>query len=192
MAWLPGAKVRKIEHHFVAGKMVKPIRGLVIHITDGIVLNDAHKDLQSLWGGFNNPNQQGKEKSAHFGVARDGEIWQFADTNDVTFGVDGVWGGDGVDNHWLSVENVATIAHKGKDASLELLTGDQMETLAVLLDWLHKTEGVPYQLATTKTERGLGYHRMFKIGDHSCPGDKVIGQLQGILNLTDCGLELDQ
>jgi hypothetical protein len=191
MAWLPGAKVKKIAHNFKAGKMVRPIRGLVLHITDGFVKNDAQKDLQGLWNEFNNPNQTGKKKSAHFGVARDGEIWQLIDTDDVAFAVDGVWGGDGVDNHWVSVENIATIAHKGKDESLATLTSDQIETLAVLMDWLHKTESVPYTLANSKTDRGLGYHRMFKIGDHACPGDKVIAQRQAILNLTDCGLDLD-
>jgi hypothetical protein len=191
MAWFPWAKVKKIAHHFKAGMMARPIRGLVLHITDGAVIGDAQKDLQGLWGEFNKANQGGKEKSAHFGIARDGEIWQFVDTDDVAFAVDGVWGGDGVDNHWISVENIATIAHKGTNESLTELTADQMHTLAVLMDWLHKTENVPYQLANSKPERGLGYHRMFKIGDHSCPGDKVIAQRQAILNLTDCGLSLD-
>jgi hypothetical protein len=172
--------------------MIKPIRGLVLHIVDGHVAGDAQKDLGSLWGEFSNPNQPPPERSSHFGVARDGEIWQFADTDDVTFAVDGVWGGDGVDNHWVSVENVATIRWKGKDETLDALTDAQIQTLAVLLDWLHQTDGVPYQLANSKSDRGLGFHRMFLKDprSHPCPGDKVIAQRQAILNLTDCGLSL--
>jgi hypothetical protein len=172
--------------------MVKPIQGLVLHIRDAIVANDAQKDLEGLWNGFKGPAPPGKKlTSAHFGLSRDGELWQFVDTDDVTFAVDGVYGGDGVDNHWVSVECIATIKYKGNDSSLEKLTDDQTRILAIILDWLHKTENVPYQLANAKTDHGLGYHAMFGIGDHTCPGDKVIAQRQAILNLTDIGLELD-
>jgi hypothetical protein len=109
-------------------------------------------------------------------VAKDGTIWQFADTNDVAFAADGVFGGDGVDNHWVSVENVAVDG--------EELTGDQVDTLAQLFAWLSHTEGgVPLTLAEHKTDKGLGYHRMFHIGSHSCPGKKVIAQRQAILDL---------
>jgi hypothetical protein len=192
MGWLPGATPKPIAHHLKKGMMVKPIRGLVVHITDGQVIDDDQKDLQSLWGFFNTANQPPPERSAHFGIGRHGEIWQFADTNDVTFAVDGVWGGDGVDNHWVSVENIATITHKGKNNSLQELTDDQIRTLAVLLDWLHNNESVPYRLANSKADKGLGYHRMFLKNpqSHPCPGDKVIAQRQAILNLTECGLSL--
>ena len=113
-------------------------------------------------------------RSAHFGVAKDGTIWQFASTDDVTFAVDGVWGGDGVDNHWLSVENVAEVGDE--------LTDKQIVTLGNLLVWLIQTESVPLALAKSKTDKGLGYHVMFHIGDHSCPGQKVIDQRQKILD----------
>jgi N-acetyl-anhydromuramyl-L-alanine amidase AmpD len=168
MPWYPDATKQPLKHHFVAGKMVHPIRGLVLHITA------TNQSLSSLFADFNSPNQTPPLRSAHFGVAKDGTIWQFADTNDVTFAVDGVWGGDGVDNHWVSVENVAVDG--------DALTDDQTDRLAQLFAWLIHTEAVPLTLAEKKTDRGLGYHRMFHIGDHSCPGDTVIAQRQGILD----------
>jgi N-acetyl-anhydromuramyl-L-alanine amidase AmpD len=174
MAWFDRAEKMEIKHNFKANKMVHPIRGLVLHITD------TDQTLQSLFGDFNNPKQSGKKRSAHFGIAKDGELWQFVDTDDVAFAVDGIWGGNGVDNHWVSVENVA----KNGD----FLTADQIRSVAILMDWLHNTDGVPYTTAEKKDDRGLGYHRMFGIGDHACPGSKVVAQRQNILNLTDCGI----
>ena len=170
MPWYRDAAKHPLKHNTKAGFMVHPVRGLVVHITD------THQTLGSLFNFFNNPHQEKPLRSAHFGVAKNGEIWQFADTNDVTFAVDGVFGGDGVDNHWVSVENVAKLG--------EPLTWDQVDTLAMLLAWLHHTEGVPLSLAEKKAERGVGYHRMFLPGGgkgHPCPGDKVIEQRQAII-----------
>ena len=52
----------------------------------------------------------------------------------------------------------------------------------------HGLDGVPYTLANSKNDQGLGYHKMFNIGNHACPGLLVVNQRQAILNLTDCGL----
>jgi N-acetyl-anhydromuramyl-L-alanine amidase AmpD len=171
MPWYSNATLHKLDRHIKSKKMLHPIRGLVLHITD------TNQTLGSLFLDFNSANQSPPIRSAHFGVAKDGEIWQFADTDDVTFAVDGVWGGDGVDNHWLSVENVAKNG--------EVLTDDQIDTLAQLFAWLVNTENVPSELAEHKADRGLGYHRMFGIGDHACPGTKVIAQRQDILDLAN-------
>jgi hypothetical protein len=76
-----------------------------------------------------------------------------------------------------------------------VLTDDQIDTPAQLFAWLVNTENVPSELAEHKADRGLGYHRMFGIGDHACPGTKVIAQRQDILDLANaayiygCGLE---
>jgi hypothetical protein len=174
MAWFDRATKRKLGRNFKPGKMAHPIRGLVLHITDTL------QTLESLFQDFNNPNQTGPKRSAHFAVAKDGELWQLVDTDDVAFAVDGIWGGDGVDNHWVSVENVAKNGQS--------LTMEQVTTLAVLMDWLHVKEGVPFQTSDKKADPGLGFHRMFGKGDHVCPGGNVVAQRQGILNLTECGL----
>lgn len=168
MAWYDNAIPHQLSHHFVKKKMVHPIRGLVLHITD------TKQALGSLFQDFNDPNQPPPLRSAHFGVDKDGVIWQFADTDDVTFAIDGVWGGDGVDNHWVSVENVALNG--------EELTDAQIDTLAQLFGWLVRMEHVAVRLAESKTDSGLGYHRMFHIGDHACPGNKIVAQRQAILD----------
>lgn len=170
MAWFPDAEKHALHHQVKSQKMSHPIRGLVLHITD-----TKNQTLDSLYHDFNNPNQPPPNRSAHFGVAKDGTIWQFADTNDVTFAVDGVWGGDGVDNHWISVENVAKLG--------EELTDEQVDILAQLFAWLCHLESVPVKLAESKAGTGLGYHKMFRIGDHACPGPKVVAQRQDILEL---------
>lgn len=66
--------------------------------------------------------------------------------------------------HWLSVENVAING--------EELTNDQIYTLAQLFARLVNAKGVPVRLAELKTEKELGYHRMFHIGGPACPGSR--------------------
>lgn len=170
MARCPHAQWKPIAANFVSRKMVQPLRGLVLHITDS-----KGQTLESLRRDLGNSKQKPPRRSAHFGVAKDGELWQFVDTDDVGFAVDGVWGGNGVDNHWVSVENVAKFP--------EILTLKQLEALARLFSWLHDTYGVPFDLAEKKDDRGLGYHRMFGIGDHICPGPSVVSQRKEILSL---------
>ncbi len=90
MAWYSGATAKPLAHNYMASRMVHPIQGLVLHITD------AEEELKDLFNWFNTPH---RGLSAHFGVSKDGEIWQFLDTDHVAFAVDGRWGGAGVDNH---------------------------------------------------------------------------------------------
>lgn len=161
-----------ITHHFRAKKMVE-VKGLVLHITD------SKDTLESLRNGFDDPKQPPPPRSSHFAISKTGEIWQFVDTDDVAFAVDGIWGGDGIDNHWVSVENIA----KYPDA----LTDEQVAAAGDLLFWLNKQHSVPFTLAESKGDRGLGYHRMFKKGDHICPGDNVIRQRAEILGRAKWG-----
>ena len=65
MAWYSGATKKALTTNFVRGKMIHPIKGLVIHITD-----TKNETLEALFNDFNNPNQQGPKRSAHFGVFR--------------------------------------------------------------------------------------------------------------------------
>jgi N-acetylmuramoyl-L-alanine amidase len=168
MAVCPYASLRKISRHFKAGAMDADIHGLVIHITDPAT------PLTGLFDLFNKPSPQIERQpnlqvSAHFGISKDGEIWQFVDTSDVAFAIDGSQN----DAHWISVENSATFP--------EMLTGSQLQSVAVLLAWLNDTYAVPFQLANQASDYGLGFHRMFHIGDHACPGPAVVAQRSKIL-----------
>jgi hypothetical protein len=168
MARCPYALWQPISRHFKLKAMDSDVHGLVIHITSD------HLPLKGLFDFFNMPSPQFPDKpllqvSAHFGISKDGNIWQFVDTNDMAFGVDGSTN----DAHWISVENTAKLP--------EVLTGSQIQSVAVLLAWLNDTNGVPFQLANRGSDFGLGFHRMFHIGDHPCPGPGVVAQRQRIL-----------
>jgi hypothetical protein len=159
MAQLDFAFWNPIKYGFNSGLMQTPIRGLVVHITDG------HGGLQSVHDDFNRPE---KRASAHFGIDKGGSTQQFIDTDDRAWAIDG----GSNDAHWISVENVAKNG--------EQLSEGQLFGCALLLEWLHEEHDVPFQLSTTGSKRGLGYHRMFHIGDHACPGAPVVRQLEGI------------
>jgi hypothetical protein len=169
MAWYSGAQKHALTRHFKQGMMVHPVRGLVLHITTG------KPNLAGQWGDFNSPNQTGRLRSAHFLVDKDGTMWQLIDTDDVAFAVDGVYGGEGVDNHWISVENIADTG--------EALTDEQIDSCAEIFGWLHRTDNVPLSLANKKGEFGLGYHRIWSGMAHPCPGDLVIAQRNAILEV---------
>jgi hypothetical protein len=159
MAQLDFADWNPISHGFNKGLMRDPIRGLVVHITAG------HGALPIVKADFDRPE---KRASAHFGIDKEGDMWQFVDTDDRAWAIDG----DSHDAQWLSVENVAVLG--------EQLTTGQLYGCALLLEWLHDEHDVPFELTTHASGRGLGYHKMFHIGDHACPGPVVVGQLESI------------
>ena len=146
-----------------------PPRGLVVHITSNL------NTVQGLVAWFSNRHPPGgvPPASAHFGISQMGKIWQFVDTSDRAWAIDG---GEN-DSWWISVENVAL--------SGQQLTLSQMFGVAFLLKWLSDSWGMPLQLAAKKTDFGLGYHSMFKIGDHACPGKKVEAQLKDIVRFAN-------
>lgn len=160
MAQFPLAWWKPITRNFNPGLMQSPVRGLVVHITDGHGgLDVVQQDL----------DRQGKNASAHFCIDKKGDMWQFIDTNDRSWAIDGSTN----DSHWISVENVAKNG--------ESLTESQKTGCALLLAWLHEEYGVPFKRSHGANERGLGYHRMFRIGDHVCPGFPVRQQLEAIV-----------
>ncbi len=159
MAILDFAYWAPISNGFNTGMMHTPLRGLVVHITDG------HGGLETVRADFDRPE---KRASAHFCIDKEGSIWQFIDTNNRAWAIDGGTN----DSHWISVENV------GKPG--EQLTTGQLYGCALLLEWLHDEHDVPFQLVSNGSQRGLGYHRMFHIGDHACPGPPVVRQLESV------------
>lgn len=65
------------------------------------------------------------------------------------------------------------------------LTAAQVETVAGVYAWGHKTYGWPFKLADTPGETGLGWHGMGGQawgGHFGCPGDPRKAQRQEILN----------
>lgn len=168
---LPFARWWPIQHNFTKGGMALIPRGIAVHITDGVKGNLP--DLGGIYATFNVP---GAGASAHFCVAKNGDIAQYVDLSDIAWGV----GGDETRNddaHWISVENIALPGQE--------LTKDQIRSNARLLAWFNSNWGMPLQLASTRNGLGLGYHSMFQRGHLGCPGPSVIAQRSDIIDLAE-------
>ncbi len=170
MALWNAATFRPITANFNKGRIAAQLKGLILHITDGHSPGQGRPKtpptLDGLWGTFNNPNQNA---SAHFGVNKDGEVWQFVDTSNRAWSVDG----DTIDGAWASIENIAVPGDE--------LTAEQLDVCANLLKWLNREHSVPMTVARTKGAQGLGYHSLFGKGHPACPGDPVIDQIEDIV-----------
>lgn len=157
MARMTGATWRPVGNFTANGQ--DAVYGVVIHIMDG-TLNGSE-----AW--FDNPAAQA---SSHFGTGKDGQLRQWVDTKDRA------WAQAAGNHTWLSIENEG----RGGDS----LTDAQLTRCAQVLAWAHTTHGVPLQLTTSTTGRGMGYHGMggSAWGGHtSCPGTKIVAQLPEIL-----------
>jgi len=150
-----------------SGPMVE-YRGVVIHTAEGY-----YKGTISWQQGSAN------DVSSHFIVAgardlpygvADGTIGQMVDT-DVT-----AWTQRAGNGHWLSIEC------SGFGSRGDKLSAAQIEACARILAEAHTVYGVPLQIATNPTERGLGHHSMDREGidpewgHDDCPGLNIIAQ----------------
>lgn len=173
MALWSDATFKPITSNFNQGRTKQPVKGLIIHITDGASPGKGKPKmpptLDGVWGWFCNP---AAEASANFCVAKDGETWQFVDTVNRAWSVDG----DTIDAQWVSIENIALPG--------EQLTNEQLDKCAMLFSWLHwNNSGIPLTIASSADSGGLGYHSLFGKGHPGCPGSSVISQLPDIIDL---------
>lgn len=180
MAWYPYANKHVTTHsNWVSGTMIAPLHGVLIHITDGAPDKSGKKVLgtiDNLGASFDDNNN-----STHFAIAKEGEIWQFVDTDKSAKALGGSW----ADKKWISVENFALPG--------ELLTSGQIVNLARLYGWLANTKGIPLrEVDVSKSradfdsgvERGLGGHSMYKDPARTmCPGPAILAQRALILSM---------
>jgi hypothetical protein len=168
---LSGCVPKLITANFQKTGMSKSPKGLVIHIAEA-------PQLSSIYYWFNNPNQTVKTKkgdvhvsaSAHFGIGKDGTIWQFVDTDHMAYAQ---MAGN---PDYFSVEHVG---YSGDE-----LTDDQIRALAWLFRYLSDLYGFPLALADQPGDSGLGYHSMGAGWGHpDCPGQKIIDQRQQVVDL---------
>lgn len=134
-------------------------RGVVIHIAQG------YYEGTIAWQ--KNPDAN---VSSHFIVDFDGRIAQLVDTDIAA------WTQRDGNGEWLSVENAGFVP--------TALTPGQVEANAQLLARAHQVYGVPLQLATSPSGRGLGHHSMgcdYDWGHCECPGTTIINQKPQIL-----------
>lgn len=183
MAWFYSAVKKQIAHNYSKGKMVRPFKGLILHIQEGTEagtfgwFNLTVEERQAVFDAdWEKKGKKGKKltayaSSAHFGNPKSGPLDQFLNTDDQA------WAQGTGNGSWISVEN--------EGFSGDSLTASQIDNLVRLLVWLNVTESVPLQLADTTEGSGLGTHSMGGAawGNHtSCPGDKIIAQRQEIID----------
>jgi hypothetical protein len=157
MARMPGATWRPVPNRTAGGQ--DSIRGVVLHIMAGTL------DGSDSW--FRNPASQA---SAHFGVGKDGRIFQWVDTSDRA------WAQADGNRTWLSIE------HEGQGG--DTLTAKQLQATASIVAWMHKTHGVKLQNAESPSGSGIGWHGMggSAWGGHTaCPGTPIKNQRAAII-----------
>lgn len=135
------------------------ILGVVLHIMEGTL------DGSDSW--FHNPQAQA---SAHFGVGKDGRMYQWVDT------VDKAWAQAAGNPNYISIENEGNAG--------DALTDPQLASVAQIVAWVSKTYGTPLTAVDKPGASGLGWHGMGGAawGGHlGCPGDPIKSQRSAIL-----------
>ena len=139
--------------------LVHPAKGVVLHVMEGTL------DGTDAW--FHDPSAQA---SSHFGVGKDGRMYQWVDTDDAA------WAEMAGNSSWISIE---CEGHSG-----DSLTDAQLNAVARLVSWAHENEGFPLQITDSPEVPGLGWHGMGARawGSHfHCPGDPIKAQRLAIL-----------
>lgn len=163
MARMPGAEWRPVPNCTTGGQ--DAVQGVVLHIMEGTL------DGSDSW--FRNPQSQA---SSHFGVGRDGRIYQWVDT------ADRAWAQVSGNRTWLSIE------HEGHSG--DSLTPAQLAATARIVAWAHDVHDVPLQSTDSVTGRGVGWHGMGGVawGGHiNCPGDPIRAQRGAIITAAKGG-----
>lgn len=134
-----------------------PLIGVVLHVMEGTL------DGTDSW--FHNPAAQA---SAHFGVGRDGRVFQWVSTEGRA------WAQAAGNSNYVSIE---CEGHSG-----DALTDRQLAAVAGIVGWT----GIPLVKADHPGVGGLGWHGMGgpAWGAHpNCPGPRIIAQRDEILAL---------
>jgi hypothetical protein len=168
MARMPGATWRPVPNCTRGGQ--EAVYGVVLHIMEGTL------DGSDAWF-----RKTASQASAHFGVGRDGRIFQWVDT------ADRAWAQAAGNRTWLSIE------HEGHSG--DSLTPAQLAATARIVAWAHQVHGVPLQLADSPTSRGIGWHGMGGAawgGHYGCPGTLITAQRTAIITAAKGGTQTVQ
>jgi hypothetical protein len=136
-------------------------RFVVLHIMQGTLAGT------DTW--FHDPNNK---VSAHFGVGKDGTVYQWVDT------ADEAWAEAAGNPVGISVE------HEGQVP--DALTSQQIAADAAILAWVNQTHGVPVQVTDDPVGgSGVCGHSTGAAqgwGHPACPGDAIMAQRQQIID----------
>lgn len=157
MARMPGAIWRPVPNCTKGGQ--ESVHGVVLHIMQGSLAGS------DSW--FRNAVSQA---SAHFGVGRNGAIYQWVDT------ADRAWAQAAGNKNWLSIE------HEGYSGTP--LTAAQISATAKIVAWAQQTHHFTLQATDSPDGRGVGWHGMGGAawGGHiDCPGAPIKSQRAAII-----------
>lgn len=157
MARMPGATWRPVPNCTPRGQVA--VQGVVLHVMAGTL------DGTDSW--FHNSAAQA---SAHFGIGRDGRIFQWVDT------ADRAWAQMSGNRSWLSIE------HEGQSG--DSLTPAQLAASARVIRWMHETHAVPLAATDSPNGRGIGWHGMGGAawgGHTACPGTPIKNQRAALI-----------
>jgi hypothetical protein len=171
MAWYPGAIRKVVARHRTP---MSRHRGICNHV--------AVSEAASLFGYFNQPGNP----TSHFYVRRDGKVEQYVDTQ---FRAPANLEGN---PSLISVETQGGV----RDVDTEPWTAAQVETLASIAAWAHRTHGIPLKAMANSlpSTTGIGWHRLgvdpWRVPNgelwssargKTCPGTAKIAQIPGII-----------
>lgn len=150
--------------NFTHGGVVRPARGLVLHIAQG--------SYSGTIGWEHNPKAK---ISSYCVVGKLGQITQVVNLNDRA------WTEAAGNSAWIGIE----FEGKVPDA----LTPAQITAAAKLLAFLHTTYGVPVQITDDPVNgHGLAYHSLggkaWSPAGHTCPGPAIVAQRPAIIAMT--------
>jgi hypothetical protein len=157
VARYPAAQWRPIPVNYTPASISPNL--LIEHIMEGTLSGT------DAW--FRNPAAQA---SAHFGVGKDGTVYQWVDTSDVA------WHAANANGRSIGVE------HEGYSG--QALTPAQLNATAKILAWAAGVHPVPLVLAANSSSDGLAWHGLGGAtwGNHpDCPGPPIVAQLPAIL-----------
>lgn len=125
----------------------------------GVIMHTMVGNLPGTIETFNNP---ASSASAYFGIAQDGEIWQFGPVGENWE----AWAQVAGNRDWYSIE------HADDEKTGNPLTEAQVVASAQLVECLSAFAGFPLQVTDSVSVKGYGTHVMGGAawGGHSCPG----------------------
>lgn len=134
-----------------------------------VVLHIMQGSLAGTDNWFRDPSAQA---SAHFGVGRDGTIFQWVDT------ADEAWHAAGGNPYTIGIE------HEGYSG--QSLTESQIQADAGIVRWANRVHDIPFRITNDIHGSGLGWHGMggAEWGGHvNCPGQPIVNQREQILKI---------
>ena len=159
MARYPNAQWRPVPNENPGG--MTAYKFLVLHIMQG-----------TLAGTDTEFHDTTKRKSSHFGVGKDGTVYQWVDTADMA------WAQANGNPVGISIEHEGNVP--------DSLTTQQIAADSAILAWVHQTHGIPLQV-TDDPVAGAGVcghstGALRKWGHPFCPGQAIMDQRQQIVD----------